>query len=332
MRQHHIPLFHPRLVRERARTLDAGLFSTHRASIDVWLDHLRKGTLDDTKEVSLHGGFLERIFGDLLGYRTMALAAEGRWELVGEKGMLAGSADGAIGFFQKGVARVVAPIELKGATQFLEHAKGRSLTPIQQGWDYANKAPESRWIIVSNYRETRLYAKSRGQGAYELFLLEELATDEGLRRFVALLGRDALLGGPSVDASPLAEMLVASERTEREITEKLYHEYRGIRARLFQELRRTHSNLPPAELLGHAQTILDRVLFLAFAEDRQLLPPNTIARALRVAWPAAPARHRRRERRSRTLSRSRRAPSRHRKRRTRRQMVLTTARDPRPYP
>jgi len=34
----------------------------------------------DADAVSLHGGFLERIFGDVLGYRTMALAADGKWE------------------------------------------------------------------------------------------------------------------------------------------------------------------------------------------------------------------------------------------------------------
>lgn len=218
--QRHAGLFHPRLVRERIATLDPALFQRHEKTIGVWLDHLRSGALDETKETSLHGGFLERIFGDVLGYRTMATAHEGRWELVAERTMRSGgSADGAIGFFEKGRDndRVVAPIELKGASQFLEHARGRSLTPIQQGWDYANKAPESRWIIVSNHRETRLYAKSHGQAAYEVFRLEELADEKGFLRFVALLGRDAILGGPSVDGSPLAEMLLASERTERDV-------------------------------------------------------------------------------------------------------------------
>ena len=156
---------------------------------------------------------------------------------------------------------------------------GRSLTPIQQGWDYANKTPQSSWIIVSNYRETRLYSKSSGQAAYELFRLEDLEHESGFLRFVALLGRDAILGGPPAGPSPLAEILLASERTEREVTTKLYAEYRGIRSRLFDELQRRHSNIPSGDLLAYAQTILDRVLFLAFAEDRQLLPAGTIARA-----------------------------------------------------
>lgn len=288
-RLHHLPLFHPRLVRDRMRTLDKGLFALHQPTISTWLAHLRSGDLDDQSEVKLHGGFLERIFGDVLGYHTMATAQKGRWEIEAERRVRGGgAADGAIGLFEGRNAQVLAPIELKGAAQFLEHAKGRSLTPIQQGWDYANKTPESRWIIVSNYRETRLYAKSRGPGAYELFLLQDLASEEGFLRFVALLGRDALLSGPKFGESPLYEMLLASERTEREITERLYAKYRGIRAQLFDELRRKHSNLPTDELLGYAQTILDRVLFVAFAEDRGLIPPSSLAKAIEYRDPYNP--------------------------------------------
>lgn len=278
--RHHNALFHPRLVKTRVEAVDPVLYAKHRETIDTWLEHLRSGTLDATKETSLHGGFLERIFGDVLGYSTMGTAKAGTWDLVAEKSMRAGgSADGALGRFAKGSSHVVAPIELKGADQFLDHAKGRSLNPIQQGWDYANKAPESRWIIVSNYRETRLYAKATGQAAYELFLLEELATEAGFRRFVGLLGRDAMLGGPSLDQTPLAEMLVASEIADREVTGDLYKLYTRLRSNLYEELCRKHSNRPASETLGYAQTILDRLLFIAFAEDRGLLPSNTIAKA-----------------------------------------------------
>jgi type I restriction-modification system DNA methylase subunit len=269
----HLALFHPRLVRDRIGRLDPNLFRKHQATLSVWLAHLHSGALDDTKAVS----FLERIFGDVLGYRTMAMAREGKWELVAEKMVLTGgSADGALGFFERGKSYVVAPIELEGAAQ------------IQQGWDYANKTPESRWVIVSNYREIRLYAKSKGQAAYELFRLEDLAKEEGFGRFVALLGRDALLGGPAFGESPLAEMLLASERIEHEVTERLYSQYSEIRERLFAELRRKHSNIAALELLAKTQTILDRLIFIAFAEDRQLLPANTLAKAFEHRDPYFP--------------------------------------------
>lgn len=291
IRARHIPIFHPRLVRERVALLPdgPGLFARHAKTIGVWLQHLKSGALDDTKEMSLHGGFLERIFGDVLGYRTMATARAGQWDLVAEKSLISGgSADGAIGSFARGSQTVVAPIELKGADQFLDHARGRALTPVQQGWDYANRAPESRWIIVSNFRETRLYAKSQGTGAYEAFLLELLGDEFSFLRFVALLGRDAVLGDASPSEAPLAHLLLASERTETEVTERLYNEYRGIQARLFEELRRSHSNRPAYELLTQSQKILDRVLFVAFAEDRQLLPPATLAKAFEHRDPYNP--------------------------------------------
>jgi hypothetical protein len=66
-REHHIPLFHPRLVRDRIRNLNPTLFASHEETLAAWLDHLHTGMLNKTKETRLHGGFLERIFGELLG-------------------------------------------------------------------------------------------------------------------------------------------------------------------------------------------------------------------------------------------------------------------------
>jgi type I restriction-modification system DNA methylase subunit len=253
-------------------------------TIVCWLARLRWGALDDSNEVSLRGGFLEWIFGDVLGYATIAIAQDGRWELVAASA--GGSADAAIGWFEEGKRHVAVPIELAGADQFLEHAKGRARTPIQRGWDDANATPESRWVLVSNFRETRLYAKRHGQAAYELFRLEDLAVREGMLRFVALLGRDAILGGPSLDQSPLGRMLLGSERAEQDVTARLYSQVRRVRARLLAELRREHTSVPADELVSKAQTILDRLLFVAFAEDRQLLAAGTLARAFsrRPVW------------------------------------------------
>ena len=73
----HNTLFHPRIVRERIATLPPGLFQQHEPSLATWLNHLRCGALDETKESSLHGTFLERIFGDILGYRT--IGRSGQW-------------------------------------------------------------------------------------------------------------------------------------------------------------------------------------------------------------------------------------------------------------
>ncbi len=268
MSTHHTVLFHRRLVRQRMAQVDPDRLAQARPVVDVWLDHLARGTLHEQSEVKVHAPFLTSLFGKVLGYRTLDQALDGQWNLSAEEAVHRGSIDGALGLFRpasEGPPVVIAPIELKGSTHPLDHARGRGMTPVEQAWSYGNKTPESRWIIVSNYRETRLYSKRLGAGAYELFTLDELQEDKGLRRFIALLGRDALLGAGVEHTSPLTELLVASEREELAITSQLYREYREVRQDLFHDVRKAHPDRPPGELLTAVQTIMDRVLFVAFA-------------------------------------------------------------------
>jgi len=139
----HSPLFHPRILRRllEAQNLPGDLSERH-ARILPWVKRLRAGQLDEIKEVSLHGEFLVRVFGDALGYRGFAQTGDQGWELTAEKTVSSSgkSADGALGFFGAGgEANVIAPIELKGAKQSLDVALGRTLTPVQQAWEYANR-------------------------------------------------------------------------------------------------------------------------------------------------------------------------------------------------
>lgn len=279
-RQNRAPLFHARLLEERlaGHAFPPDLTERH-AILQRWVLALRARKLDTAKEVSLHGEFLGDVFGRALGYRTLTTSGAGGWELSAEKTMGGGgkSADGALGFFGPEAPNVVvAPIELKAAKQSLDHAMGRVLTPVQQAWDYANHSPGCRWILVSNYRETRLYSTARTPDAYEQFDLEELETVEAFKRFYFLLCRDHLLPVTPGGLSFTDELLAASAKAEAEITQKLYEEYRDLRKKLFQDLCRRHSNLPKEDVLRYTQTVLDRILFIAFAEDRGLLPDNTI--------------------------------------------------------
>ncbi len=142
-----------------------------------WGEALRSGRLAQMKEVSLHGDFLKDIFQTVLGYGSVV--AGDRWELHAEKTIAdrGGSADGAIGLFHAKAGasgrvrlqgRVVAPIELKGATNELDRvAAGRGESAVDQGWRHANYTPDCRWVIVSNYREIRLYETTKTPAYYE---------------------------------------------------------------------------------------------------------------------------------------------------------------------
>ncbi|MEZ4296978.1 MAG: Eco57I restriction-modification methylase domain-containing protein [Polyangiaceae bacterium] len=273
-------MFQARIVKERlaGHPFPPDLSERH-AILRRWVLALRAGKLDRAKEVSLHGDFLGDVFGRALGYQTLTTSGSGSWELSAERSMGGGgkSADGALGFFGHGSPDVViAPIELKGARQSLDHALGRVLTPVQQAWDYANHSPGCRWILVSNYRETRLYSTARTPDTYERFLLEEMESPEAFKRLYFLLCRDHLLPPAPGARSTGEDLLLASEKEEARITRQLYEDYRDLRKRLFQDLCRRHSNVPKEEILRHTQTVLDRILFIAFAEDRGLLPENVI--------------------------------------------------------
>jgi type I restriction-modification system DNA methylase subunit len=277
-------LFHARLLREHlARHVLPMDEVQRRKELGGWIQQLKSGALAKAKEVTLQGQFLTSVFGTVLGYRVLTkAAADGAYDLAAELplGPFRSKVDGAVGFFGPDRRYVVAPLELKGASQALDTRKGRDRNPVQQAMEYASMAPESRWILVSNYDETRLYSKARGWDAYEVFRLEELASEAGFRRFHGLLSREVMLGPEPGRKSLLDELLEEGASQQQDVTEKLYGSYRDLRRDLFDDLCRRHSNLPPLDLLPLAQTILDRILFCAFAEKRGLIRRDTLVRAI----------------------------------------------------
>lgn len=67
-----------------------------------WIAALENGTLNEIKEVSLHGNFLNDIFQEVLGYRSV-IQGEGKiWEIYAEQTISAGGgiADSGLGFFR----------------------------------------------------------------------------------------------------------------------------------------------------------------------------------------------------------------------------------------
>ncbi|MEG4031969.1 MULTISPECIES: Eco57I restriction-modification methylase domain-containing protein [unclassified Microcoleus] len=264
--------------------------------LGTWIATLKTGTLDEVKEVALHGSFINDIFQDVLGYCSVIQGAGKAWEINAEQTISdgGGSADGAIGFFTaadnaKGKAvslqgKVIAPIELKGAKNDLDRpASRRTESAVDQGWRYANYTPDCRWIIVSNYRELRLYHTNKTPAYYEQFFLTDLADMAAFKRFYFLLcRRNFLPHNQAQTVSVIDRLLKDSDEAQEEITNKLYQEYKAIRLALVKHFRFTGpQDIPNRErvLIEKAQKTLDRVLFIAFCEDKGLLPPNTLSNA-----------------------------------------------------
>jgi hypothetical protein len=237
-----------------------------------------EGGIGTTKELSVQGQFLIRIFEDCLGYTTQS-AGNQEYSLTQEISIKSDSADGGLGFYGVSDARTIVVIELKDAKTSLDKkqlGRDRKETPVEQGYRYASKVDSCRWIIVSNFQEIRLYSKTRSEDYYESFRLDELVDPDKFREFYYLLCRDNLIN--EVGSSEVDDLLASSVELSKEMSNKFYAEYSKCRQRLFADLVKVNPGFDPTILLEKAQKILDRFIFVCFCEDSatRLLPSRTI--------------------------------------------------------
>jgi type I restriction-modification system DNA methylase subunit len=91
-----------------------------------------------------------------------------------------------------------------------------------------------------------------------------------------------LLGGSTLS------LLRESEQLEKDITNELYREYKALRIHLIKAIGDNNPGKDKLDIIRYAQTILDRILFIAFAEDKGLLPDKTLGRAFETVNPFDP--------------------------------------------
>ena len=299
-------LFHSKTLKNAIQGFSFPVdFQERHQKIIEWIEPLESGVLNEIKEVSLHGQFLADIFQQVLGYRSVIQGSAQAWEIHAEQTISdgGGSADAALGFFtategKKGKAklqgRVIAPIELKGAKNDLDRpASGRKESAVDQGWRYANYTADCKWVIVSNYREIRLYQTSKTPAYYESFQLVDMKKLETFQRFYFIFCRSNFL--PASDEarakSRIDLLLAESNDAEEAITEDLYQQYKTLRLNLAQHFQ---ASAPDdiadrdSVLIEMAQKLLDRILFVAFCEDRRLLPERTLQKAHDYRDPYSP--------------------------------------------
>ncbi|QNP45981.1 hypothetical protein H9L14_01425 [Sphingomonas sediminicola] len=152
----------------------------------------------------------------------------------------------------------------------------RQKTPVQQAWDYAMDAPGARWVVISNMKELRLYAVGYGRQDYELFDLRRIDQPEELSRLLLLLHVERLLTGATAD------LLSRSAMADRDVTNQLYQDYRALRDDLLAFVGDQRPTINVEDRIRIVQTLLDRLLFIAFAEDKFLLPPQSLQDAVQT--------------------------------------------------
>ena len=249
------------------------------AAVVQWANLAETGALAH-KETALDADFLEKIFGDALGYKSVTESPSlfHRQKQFHVPGV--GTADGALGLFTREEhSKPVAVIELKGADVDLDHDKPGGRTPVQQCWDYLNHLPDCPWGIVSNYVTIRLYHRDRTPNAYEQFHFPDLRDPDKFARFWYVFQRDGLLGN-KVEPPRAIELLAQTRERQKAAGDDLYDHYSSQRTALIRHLI-DHHGLGYDDAIAAAQKLLDRVIFIAFCADRGLLPDKIIQTAVK---------------------------------------------------
>lgn len=254
-----MPLFQNAVV---TKYLNAQNKNTILAQWNVYKNHFLNPIIQEnirnSKEEQYQGEFLIDLFVNVLGYTknptpNFNLTTELKNEKDSKK------ADGGIIINDK----VVGVIELKGSNT-------TDLNKIEvQAFGYKNNQKDCVYVITSNFEKLRFYIDNAIEHIeFNLFQL----TQKEFELLYLCLAYDNIKNNV---AKSIKEQSVSEEDT---ITKKLYKDYSLFKRELFQNLVQLNPQHDPLELFQKSQKLLDRFLFIFFAEDRNLLPTNLIFR------------------------------------------------------
>ena len=218
-----------------------------------------------SKEEQFQEGFLRELFVKVFGYTLnpmpdFNLITEQKNETDAKK------ADGAI--LRDG--KVIGVIELKDhKTTDLSHVE-------RQAFGYKSQHKDTKYVVISNFEKLRFYIDNAVEHIeWNLFTL----TEEQFRLLYFCLS------WANIQADKPLKAKAESVSNEDEVTQKLYKDYSAFKREIFADILKnnTTEETPKEQILllfKKTQKLLDRLLFIFFAEDSGLLPPNSMVEIL----------------------------------------------------
>lgn len=172
-------------------------------------------------------------------------------------------------------------VELKGQDTDLDKKQTRKTdtrTPVDQAFGYAIHTGDVEWILLSNYDEFRLY-NYHEKTKFISFNARELADNEILKQFLTVFSKTS-----HVDTDYINKIRQKTLVVESKLENNFYKLYNETRLMIIKELE--HFNeFDRVKAVHYAQLILNRYMFICFAEDTELLPAqitiDTINRPIR---------------------------------------------------
>jgi type I restriction-modification system DNA methylase subunit len=257
-------LFQQSVLRKHIETLNNAVISQKWEKFQAhFLNPTIQQNIRKSKEEQYQEGFFRDLFVTIFGY---TLNPTENFNLTTEQKNITNSkkVDGAILIKgSDGLQNVVGVIELKG-TDTTDLAKIEA-----QAFGYKTNQPGCNYVITSNFEKLRFYIDNTTQ--YQEFNLFTLTKDE----FTVLY---CCLDWESISNNLPTNLLNQSVSKENAITKQLYNDYSAFKRGLYNNLVELNPQHDKLLLFKKTQKLLDRFLFIFFAEDRLLLPTNLIRR------------------------------------------------------
>ena len=232
------------------------LFSKWDLFREFFHDKGNQNRIRELKEEQFQEGFLKELFVKIFGY---IITPNENYNLVTELKNIKDSkkVDGALVF--NDVVKCV--IELKG-TNTTDLGKVET-----QAFSYKTNHPNCEYVITSNFEKLRFYIGDAID--FVEFNLFELTQDEFNLMYLCLSSN-------SIENDLPLKLKSESISQEDLITKELYKDYSLFKRELYQNLIELNQGYDKLVLFKKSQKLLDRFLFLFFAEDKFLLPPNSV--------------------------------------------------------
>jgi len=247
-------MFSPKTVKKLC--MNTPITEQQKSAAAKWLQLLDGGKLQD--EEKNYPKFMKIVLSGILGYDIEELRFE----------------ESHVDFSWGPDDNSMLCIEAKGAaTQDLfapQHRKKEHSTPIKQLWDYMGGTDSLKYGICTNYRHFVLLTKKLGYSKYHMFDFAAIKDDpEMLKEFVSVFSKRR------IETGFIERIEVESQNEEKELTEEFYQLYGQTRLMLIKEFQAT-GNVAKNEAVRHAQTFLNRLIFVFFAEDYKLIDDGDI--------------------------------------------------------
>lgn len=238
---------------------ELSLNHSRKEALFKWIKKLENGELKE--EVANYGSFSRTVLEDILGYDYDKNIEENVKEDYGR---------GLSEFALKKDDKKYMVIELKGSDADLDKPQNRKAdkrTPVDQAFDYAKRSGDIDWIFVSNYNEFRLYNWHEKQHKFISFNVEELKDPETFMEFMLIFSKFS-----TIENNLIEKLVSKTHFVERDLVAEFYKLYNETRLMIIAELEHIHPEFSREESVHYAQLILNRYIFICFAEDLGLLP------------------------------------------------------------